>query len=147
MDKERTNKEEKLSERVGDSNERGHPHGFKDTKHLKQIIKQTEEQIEYEKKLIDIDEKKFKLMIKYPKPTRTNFEYEEQEEWVELARMYHELKRGPTMDEHDMQIKSFKDRIRNVQDMIETAKVEKEETEELKRKMKEYQEKKDGNGK
>jgi len=151
MDEKRTNEErtdeEINEERLDLSKTRGHPHGFKDIEKLKELIKDTDKQIWYEKQLAKIDEKKFELMTKYPKKVNIDFEYEGTDEWTNLAREYHALKMEPTLIEHEMQIKSLEDRKEGFEKMIETAELEKDETKELKEQIKNRKVKEDGNGK
>jgi Skp family chaperone for outer membrane proteins len=132
-----------------DSKDRGHPHGFVDVDKLKEIIGDVDKQLDRLDKQIENKEKMYELMIKYPKPLNPSFEYENQEEWLEVVRAVHKHNREAELLNFETDRASLQDRKRLIQEQIDTANDEKAHRKMVLKGIKERLEKEDeedGNG-
>lgn len=102
------------------ANFNGHPHGMKDPEALKKVIEEFDRAIVYHEKKREILRQQYELMAKYPKPLDPKFEYETQDEWVDLIRQQHELNIEPKLMEVDEDIRTTKDRKRVYEEMLAT---------------------------
>jgi len=78
---------------------------------LEQAIENTKLMIELAKLQSEALKKQYEVMMKYPKPLEPKFEYEQQPEWEEVARMFHEIGLKQKLKEIELTIKGYEDQI------------------------------------
>jgi len=97
----------------------GLPSDVQDTEATQKAIDNLDNAIEHYKKQLAFLNKKYDLMIKYPKPVHAQFEYEMRPEWEGITIQAHEIMKEVKIKEIENQIKDFEIQKENLEKLKE----------------------------